>query len=670
MNSFVTDWEINERLPFYTRANAGEVLADPASPLGWTLVFERGLLVGWRQGFIDFGVYRESELDTERPPLVGMFGGYFYLNLSHMRLMAIRMGSSPEALDAAYLGKREGVPAHRPHPGDADAECSAKIAENMAWAMTAESFSEIDADQARARAARENRPDLSSFDDSALVGYMRSFLPELATAFHRHDYTALASTVGPAVLGQLLAGIGKADLVLDLLSGYGDVDSAEPSFALWDLARTMADSPAQPDGLTEFLRRHGCRGPNEWDIHAPSWEAKPELVIALLDRLRHAPEDASPWPRVERLRARREAAANEVREALRDDEASLGQFELALRSASVFIPARERTKTTAVTFINEVRMAALELGRRGVEAGRLADAADVMMLLESELDSYAADPAPFTEVLSARLADYRALHRLDPPFIIADQVEPLSQWASRDAAATPAAPGTVLTGAPGSHGVHEGRVRVIRDVADPSALRPGEVVVAPLLDAAWTPLLMAASAVVADVGATNSHAAVICRELGVPLVVSATGASERLRDGVLVRVDGGAGTVTVLSADSPLDWYNRFLPVNRRLRDVCTSWQVLPDGSPNDHGDEAYDRKIIDELADVHADVTPVLHALGMTGHLERLETALGRVSDDRAWLASPRLESYHTVWMSLHEELLRTLGISRAEDAEREGRL
>ncbi|KAB2340373.1 PEP-utilizing enzyme [Actinomadura rudentiformis] len=572
-DSFVTDWRVSERLPHYTRANAGEVLPDPASPLGWTLVFEQGLLKGWRRGFIDFGVDLPHELDTDRPQVAGMFGGYFYLNLSHMRLMAIRMGSTVEAFDAALLGSHPDVPPYEPQAGDQSAECAEKAAAGIVWAMTAEAFPEIDADRERAQAARDARPDLGTLSDAELVARMRSFLPELDNAFYRHDYSTLASTVAPAVIGQILASIGREDLLLELLSGWGEVDSAAPSFALWDLGRRIAASPAltalmdegakafaaelesaEPGSdaavfgkeLDRFLHRFGCRGPNEWDIHSPSWESEPALVPALLDRLRRSPEDASPHVRHQRLRQRREAAAGEVRAALEADPEALGQFEAALRSAHLFMPARERTKTNAVTFINEVRMAALELGRRGVRAGRFAEPADVMMLLEPELDDYLTDPDGLAEVIARRLREYRSLHEIEPPFIISREVPPLSSWPRRDRVATTAlAQGDLLTGVPGGHGTYQGRVRVIRDLAGLSALQPGEVLVAPLSDAAWTPLFMVAGAVVVDVGATNSHAVVVCRELDLPCVVSATGATERLRDGMLVTVDGDAGRVTV-----------------------------------------------------------------------------------------------------------------------------
>ena len=76
-------------------------------------------------------------------------------------------------------------------------------------------------------------------------------------------------------------------------------------------------------------------------------------------------------------------------------------------------------------------------------------------------------------------------------------------------------------------------------------LEPGDVLVAPFTDAAWTPLFLIAGAVVVDVGAMNSHAVVVSRELGIPSVLSVTTGTAQLADGMVVTVDGVAGTVTV-----------------------------------------------------------------------------------------------------------------------------
>jgi pyruvate,water dikinase len=87
---------------------------------------------------------------------------------------------------------------------------------------------------------------------------------------------------------------------------------------------------------------------------------------------------------------------------------------------------------------------------------------------------------------------------------------------------------------------------VITNADDPSALEPGEILVAPLTDPSWTPLFVPAAAVVVDVGAPFSHAAIVSRELGIPCVVSAIDATNRIPDGALLEVDGTTGKVTVL----------------------------------------------------------------------------------------------------------------------------
>jgi phosphohistidine swiveling domain-containing protein len=584
---WLIDWERSERMPFYTRANAGEVLPDPASPLGWTLVFEKGLLPGWLRGLVEFGIYRDGELPMDRPPVAGMFGGYFYINLSHCRVVAIRMGITVEAFDAALLGNAAGAPSYQPHLDDPCQECSAKVAQTIGEILAASEFPQIDADLERVLAKRRDRPDLTALPEAGLVAHARSFLPELDNAFARHDYSTFGSAVGPAMLAEACAAAGEPEALLDLISGFGEVPSASPSWGLWRLSRLANASPevselfdqgvaavaeALPaaaeasvvqfaEALDGFLTDLGQRGPNEWDIRAISWEAGPDQVLALVDSMRHMSDQNSPDARHERLEATRKSTAARIRAALAD-EASRKGFDTAMQSAARMIPLREKTKLIAVTAINEVRMAFRELGRRGVAAGYFAAPEDVMMLLESELDEYVKDPARFAQVIAERLPQYLALFELEPPFIIDADPEPLPKWPRRartqgpggpggpggPAGAEPAKPGDVLRGIGGSAGRYEGRARVGMDLHAALALKPGEVLVAPITDAAWTPLFLVAGAVVVDVGALNSHAVVVSRELGIPCVLSVEDGTARLRDGMVLAVDGTAGTVTVVPA--------------------------------------------------------------------------------------------------------------------------
>ena len=87
---------------------------------------------------------------------------------------------------------------------------------------------------------------------------------------------------------------------------------------------------------------------------------------------------------------------------------------------------------------------------------------------------------------------------------------------------------------------------MILDPTDALALEPGEILVAPITDPAWTPLFVPAAAVVVEVGAQVSHAVIVSRELGIPCVVSVQDATRRIVDGTKLTVDGTTGTVTVL----------------------------------------------------------------------------------------------------------------------------
>ena len=115
--------------------------------------------------------------------------------------------------------------------------------------------------------------------------------------------------------------------------------------------------------------------------------------------------------------------------------------------------------------------------------------------------------------------------------------------------------------------------------------------------------------------------------------------------------------------------YEQFLPLNTELLRVCSDWQVRPGNVPNDHRDATYDWGVVDRLKALDERVGPVVRRLGtaverFARYRPMLADALRRVTDgENDWFASPRIDSYHTVWMLLHEDLLLALGRERGDE-------
>jgi pyruvate,water dikinase len=364
--------------------------------------------------------------------------------------------------------------------------------------------------------------------------------------------------------------LGDPSLAMRLISGIGDVDSAAPSFAMWDLGRRVSTTPAVQaefdtglDGLLDRLRQRpeadeflkgfdtfvydfGSRGPNEWEMRCPTWETNPELAMVSIDRMRVLDEAGDPTPSQQRLAAEREVIAADVLKGLEVAPEAQGQMAAALNAVKLFMPGRERTKTTIIKLTQELRLTAREIGRRMCELGVFDRPENVGMMCDGELDELIANPKKWRDTVMDREELYARLQALEPPFIIDGEVPPLQDWKKKDRTPQHVPVGTTLAGLAGCPGSARGRARVILSPFDGADLQPGDVLVAPITDPSWTPLFVPASAVVVDVGAPISHAVIVSRELGIPCVVSVIDATRKIPDGALVEVDGTNGTVTLV----------------------------------------------------------------------------------------------------------------------------
>ncbi len=569
-HGWLTDTIPSERFPVYTRLNANDVLPDPITPLGASFSWIPHILPGWAAGYVALDAYRPAELAGEDiAPVAGFFYGHLYVNQSNVRVVGIRAGIGWKAIDSAFFSADS--PPHDERPDDVNEELSSLMAARTQWALTTSTFAELEEERLIADRVRAQRPDLAALSPAALLAYARSLMPFERLCWRSETMASNQAATGPAVLSQLLA---EADpsLVVQVIGKAGDVDSAAPSYALWDLSRAVRADEALSaefekgvsgldqrirDGHAEFaatfagfLRDFGYRGPSEWDLGADSWETKPELALALVDRLRLLGDEASPSSREQGMESESADALQRALGILGGNKEAISTLHLAVSSARRFGAWRERAKTNCIKVLHEARMALTELARRLHAEGHLESVQQLFMATDEELDILISDPGALKERLVGREKAWRDLFGLDlPTFIDGRQgVKPLSEIPRRtEVDVQVAKAGDVLVGGPASAGVARGRARVVHDTASIGEFQPGEVLVAPQTDPSWTPLFMVASAVVVNVGALGSHAMIVSRELGIPCAAGVSHATRRIPNGAEVEVDGSTGRVTVLS---------------------------------------------------------------------------------------------------------------------------
>jgi pyruvate,water dikinase len=211
---------------------------------------------------------------------------------------------------------------------------------------------------------------------------------------------------------------------------------------------------------------------------------------------------------------------------------------------------REAVRSEVVRSLWVLRCFAL---RAGILTGQ--DEGIFFLSIDEILSVLAGDKASLARI-PARRAAYKRYCALPPyPTLIRGRFDPF-QWAAdpdrrsdmfRDRGGGAPASGAI-TGFPGSAGVVEGPARVLATFEDGEQLRSGEILVTTMTNVGWTPLFPRAAAVVTDIGAPLSHAAIVARELGIPAVVGCGDATMRIKTGDQVRVDGGKGLVEIVLA--------------------------------------------------------------------------------------------------------------------------
>ncbi len=338
-----------------------------------------------------------------------------------------------------------------------------------------------------------------------------------------------------------LVGAEDANALLSNLSGQsGRLESMGPLAGLGMLLRGEMTR-------AEYLENYGHRGVNEGEAAWPRPMEDSHWLDRQLDEWQRAPVD------VDALQARQRAAYQAAWQRLcQSHPGKVGLMRKRLEQASQSAYRREAMRSEATRGMTVLRAFALRAGEM------LGEGEGVFFLTIDEVLAALSGEVSTLPDIPLRQQVYQHYRALPPyPVIICGRFDPFA-WAAdphrradlfdaRAQAAPPAASDErTIRGAPGALGVVEGIVRRLDRLEDSGQFQPGEVLVTTMTNIGWTPLFPRAAAIVTDLGAPLSHAAIVARELGIPAVVGCGDATMRLKTGDRVRVDGGQGRVEIL----------------------------------------------------------------------------------------------------------------------------
>lgn len=517
----------------WTNTNVGEAIPDVMTPATWSMV----------QVFLT-----DAMATASIPPYVGYgrIGGRIYLNVSVMMTLSAAVGVS----EKRYRSLTEEVFGRLPDdleipPVKARRLDILRAVAPMALHVLREARRDVkvlDAYLAKHPTLCDHRrAEIATITRPAVLADLWSTV--LSPEFHRVSWMLSAATRSSGA-SFITTRKRLQDLVGDaaanaLTAGLGSQAGQLASLGLLDGLEQLAAGEIDRD---TFNRRYGHRGPHEFEISLPRPGEDPDWIDRQL-----AERAASGASYRDLLRAQEEKRNEAWAELEQRHPVQAKILHHQLRVWAKISRDRERARSEVIRYFWVLRAYALRAG----ELTGLGD--DIFLLDKAEIVRVLDRETISPRLIKQRRVAYQSYSALPPyPALIRGTFNPYVWAADPNRRSDLFIEGRVneadvaVRGFPGSAGVVEAPVRVLSDAADGAALQPGEVLVTTITNVGWTPLFPRAAAVITDVGAPLSHAAIVARELGIPAVVGCGNATMRLKTGDRVRVDGTAGIVEVL----------------------------------------------------------------------------------------------------------------------------
>lgn len=571
MGTFSTEWDTapNPAYDVWTTTNGGEVIPGIVSPFTATMFMAdeaRGMKTL-------MGAYPTGKRIKVFPAPVGNFfgitAGRLTLNVGFtVAAMSCLDPDIAAAMAAQFMQGSEDAMKFIVHAPAAEVAAAGAIATEQRERAEAESLArqqDLYGERLSDQPARDRALPLR-----AAWKRFRVLRDESIDTFNRHLVVSTAAgEMQVRLAGVIAAGGGDPNTIVGLCSGLGGVESSKPALAMYDLAQAakrnggvrraiesgdtaavlaaLADPPDSgwrvfADEYDEFVFRYGFRGQGEADPTVADWGEEPTFLLSQVRSMMGLDAKQSPAAHVRAASAERVRLEKAVRRSLAPTVRDA--FDAALAEAQRFTAMRELTKAVWVLDVRRQRPPLLAVADGLVAAGHLKRPDDMLYCTHAEVEAMAKGKP--VESLAAAVTRRKRQRRQAEDYTLPDAWMGTVTPTKRAAAVTAA---KQLSGLGVSPGVAEGPARVIMNTEAAFArdIDPGDVLVAPFTDTPWTPLFIPAGAVVVETGGVLSHAATVAREFGIPCVVLVHDATRAIRDGDIVRVDGAAGTVKIVS---------------------------------------------------------------------------------------------------------------------------
>lgn len=374
-----------------------------------------------------------------------------------------------------------------------------------------------------------------------LLRWTPQFSADTASLLCSGTEGVLSTQMGRDILG--LAKIAKKNTtVCELLKNKQPKDTVQA-------IRDSREGGEFISALTEFLAMHGHRALKEFELNSVRWEEDPSPVLGMVRN--YLLVDTNLEQADSSIKAQRESLKQQVRDELRAlPYEALGNprtrlIEALIKQTKYYMKLRENSRFYHIMAFYAVRLKILKIEQELLSKKIMKCKDDIFYLRWNEVVQLQAGESDWTDVedtIRARRMEHIRRGKMVPPKTIGMDEEEIEEYDNEKA----------LSGQGASPGRYEGIARVIMDPATDNEIEPGEILIAPYTDPAWTPLFLTASAAVIEVGSYLSHAGTIAREYGMPCVVDVANCTSKITTGTRISVDGSNGKVTILMQQEPI----------------------------------------------------------------------------------------------------------------------